>query len=227
MYPLHECGYFQTESLFSSMPKLLIKISVFILAFGISFLLFITIPIVRDLVGYKKPQLKQAAGQRRIFMEAVRPPEKKELAPLKTLRQVTTPAAGQAGAMGENISFKLTPDLSIEGGGGVGVAMQGQDLDAMVFDESQTDENVVPISTPLVGYPQRARELGVEGTLEAIITIDRDGAVVKVDITKSPHPSISEEAKKVMATWRFKPAKIKNVPVKVRRIQTIEFKLDE
>jgi TonB family protein len=210
------------------MPKLLVKISVFVLAFGISFLLFITIPIVRDLVGYKKPQLKQVAGQRRIIMEAVRSPEKKELVPLKTLRQITIPAAGHAGAMGDNgISFKLMPDLSVEGSGGVGVAMQGQDLDAMVFDESQTDENVVPISTPLVGYPQRARELGVQGTLEAIITIDRDGAVVKVDIKKSPHPSISEEAKKVIATWRFKPAKIKNVPVKVRRIQTIEFKLDE
>jgi protein TonB len=117
--------------------------------------------------------------------------------------------------------------LGVEGAGGVAVVMQGQDLDAMVFDENQTDENVVPVSTPAVEYPQRARDLGVQGTLEAVITIDRNGSVAKVEIKQSPHSSISEEAKRVIATWRFKPAKIKGVPVKVRRIQTIEFKLDE
>jgi TonB family protein len=205
-----------------------VKILLFSLAIAISFMLFISIPIVRDLVGYKKPELRRAAAQRRVIMEVVRSPEKKEPAPIKTMRQVTAAAAGPQGANGDNnISFKLTPDLGVEGAGGVEVAMQGQDLEAMVFDESQTDENVVPLFTPSVEYPPRAREIGVQGALEAIITIDRNGEVAKVEIVKSPHPSISEEAKRVIATWRFKPAKIKGVPVKVRRIQTIEFKLDE
>jgi len=114
----------------------------------------------------------------------------------------------------------------VEGGGGAGVAMQGQELEAMVFEEGQTDENVVPLFVPSIAYPQRAKEMGIQGTLEAVITIDRDGKVIKVDIVKSPHPSITEEARKMIVTWRFKPAKIKGIPVKVRRIQDIEFKLD-
>jgi protein TonB len=210
------------------MPHALVKIVLFILALAVSFMLFISIPIVRNLVGYKKPVLRHAAMQRRVIMEVVRTPDKREPAPVKSLRQVTAAAAGPAGSAGENgISFKLTPDLSVEGAGGVSIEMQGQDLEAMVFDESQTDENVVPLLTPSVEYPQRARELGVQGTLEAVVTIDRDGSVAKVDIAKSPHQSISDEAKKVIASWRFRPAKIKGVPVKVRRIQAIEFKLDE
>jgi periplasmic protein TonB len=209
------------------MPKFLVNISLIGLAFLISFSLFISIPIIRDLVGYKKPQIRQALPQRRIFMEAVRQPEKNTPIPMKTIRKITTATSGQAGAAGETgISFRLTPDLGVEGGG-VAVAMQGQDLEAMVFDENQTDENVVPVSTPPVEYPQRARDLGVQGTLEAVITIDRDGSVIKIEFRKSPHSSISDEAKRVIATWRFKPAKIKGIPVKVRRIQAIEFKLDE
>ncbi len=204
------------------------KIIQMVSALAVSFLLFISIPLVRDLVGYKKPELRHAAAQRRVIMEVVRTPEKKEPAPIKILRQMTATASGPPGAVGDNgISFKLTPDLGVEGSGGVAVAIQGQDLEAMVFDESQTDENVIPVFTPAVGYPQRARELGVQGTLEAVVTIDRDGSVAKIDIKKSPHASISEEAKKVMSSWRFKPAKIKGIPVKVRRIQAIEFKLDE
>jgi protein TonB len=210
------------------MPKVIVNFFLLGLACLISFSLFISIPIVRDLVGYKKPQPRQAPAQRRIIMEAVRQPEKKIPTPIKTIRQITTTPAGPSGAEGDNsIAFRLTPDLGVEGGGGVAVAMQGQDLEAMVFDENQTDENVVAVSTPPVEYPQRARELGVQGMLEAVITIDRDGSVARVEIKKSPHPSISEEAQRVMSMWRFKPAKIKGVPVKVRRIQTIDFKLDD
>jgi TonB family protein len=209
-------------------PHAIVKIFLFFLAVVISFALFISIPIVRDIVGYKRPEIRRAAAQRRIIMEVVRSPEKKEPAPIRTMRQIATAAAGPPGGIGNNgISFKITPDLGVEGAGGVEVAMQGQDLEAMVFDESQTDENVIPLFTPSVEYPQRARELGIQGTLEAVVTIDRNGAVAKIDIVKSPHSSISEEAKRVIATWRFKPAKIKGVPVKVRRIQAIEFKLDE
>jgi TonB family protein len=210
------------------MPVAIAKIINAVLALAVSFALFISIPIIRDLVGYKKPQLRHAASQRRVIMEVVRTPEKKEPAPVKAMRQATAAAPGPPGAIGDNgVSFKLAPDLGVEGSGGVEVAMQGQDLEAMVFDEGQTDENVIPVFTPAVEYPQRARELGVQGRLDAVVTIDRDGSVAKVEIRKSPHASISEEAKRVIATWRFKPAKIKGVPVKVRRIQAIEFKLDE
>ena len=196
-------------------------------AVAISFLLFTSIPLVRGLIGYGRPEKRQLSQRNRVIAEMVRTPPKKEGSPVKMMRQVTAPSSGQAGGReAGGLSFKIAPDLGVEGGGGVAVNLQGQDLEAMVFDEGQTDENVVALSTPPIPYPQRAKELGIQGTLEAVITIDRDGTVAKVDIVKSPHQSIAEATKKVIKTWQFKPAKIKGIPVKVRRFQTIEFKLD-
>jgi protein TonB len=157
----------------------------------------------------------------------VRMPQSKTPAPVKAMPRVASPSQERLGSMDQNgLSFKISPDLNVESGEGAGITLQGRELEAMVFEEGQTDENVLPLFMPSVNYPQRARELGIQGTLKAIITIDRDGTVVKVDIVKSPHQSISEEAKKTIMTWKFKPAKIKGIPVKVRRVQDIEFKLD-
>jgi|GEM_PF-706388 len=199
-----------------------------LLAAGIiSFLLFTSIPLVRGIFGLKRPDHKAIVEHRRIIAEMVRTPPTKNVTPVKNMRRITTTSPGRMGSSEQNgLTFKIIPDLSVEGGGGAGVAMQGQELEAMVFEEGQTDENVVPLFVPSIAYPQRAKEMGIQGTLEAVITIDRDGKVIKVDIVKSPHPSITEEARKMIVTWRFKPAKIKGIPVKVRRIQDIEFKLD-
>jgi TonB family protein len=191
-------------------------------AVGISFLLFISIPLMRNIIGFHHRENK------RIVAEIVRSVPKKQQTEIQSLRQVKTasaPSAGQSYASG-GIAFKFTPDLGVEGAGGVAVAMQNQDLEAMVFEEGQTDENVTPVFTPAIIYPERAKEAGVQGTLEAVIVIGRDGKVEKVDIIRSPHESITAEAKRTLFTWKFKPGKNKGVPVKVRAKQVIDFNLE-
>ncbi|MBN1306519.1 MAG: energy transducer TonB, partial [Chitinispirillaceae bacterium] len=75
-------------------------------------------------------------------------------------------------------------------------------------------------------YPDRARELEIEGTLEVIIIIDTQGKVASVEVVRSPHSSITAAARKIIETWRFKPARNKGVPVRMRVRQVIEFTLE-
>ena len=205
------------------------KIFLLFAAIAVSVVLFTSIPLVRNLIGLDRHTQKPFSQPRRILAEMVRTPPKKNITTVTPIHPPTSLSSGRMSdaTQRSGISYKIAPDLSVEGGDGAAAAMQGQDLEAMVFDENQTDENVSSVYAPAVSYPQRARDLGINGTLEAVLTIDRDGKVIKVDIVKSPHASITEEAKRVLMTWRFKPAKIKGIPVRVRRIQDIEFTLEE
>ena len=198
-------------------------------AVSISFLLFISVPFMRNLLGFHKPETKTLRENKQIIAEIVRSIPKKQQNEIQTIRQVKTASASSSGQSSgqEGIAFKFSPDLSVEGAGGVAVAMQNQDLEAMVFDEGQTDEDIVPLFTPSIAYPERAREIGAQGAFEAIIIVGRDGKVEKVDVVRSPHESITQEAKRVMSTWRFKPGKNKGIPVKVRAKQVIDFNLGE
>jgi TonB family protein len=58
------------------------------------------------------------------------------------------------------------------------------------------------------------------------LVIGVDGKVESVEILKSPHASISAEARKHALRWLFRPAKNKGVPVRVRARKEIEFRLD-
>jgi TonB family protein len=197
-------------------------------AVAISFLLFTSIPLIRTIAGLHGPDAGTRHRPRRIDAEIVRKQIERPRLEARMVQQIkNAPFGGHSySSTFGGTQFSITPDLSVESQGGVAVAMQNQDLEAMVFEEGQTDENIVPLSNSPIPYPARARELGIEGTLEAILIIDRNGAVTNVDIVRSPHESFIAEAKKVFMTWRFRPAKNKGVPVKVRAKQVIRFTLD-
>lgn len=200
-----------------------------LIAVSVSFLLFISIPCMRNIMGFHKPETKAITGNKRVIVEIVRSIPKKQQNEIQMIRQVKTASALSLGrsAAREGPAFKFAPDLGVEGSGGVAVAMRNQDLEAMVFDEGQTDEDIVPLFIPSIAYPERAREIGAHGIFEAIIIVGRDGKVEKIDVIRSPHESITQEARRIMSTWRFKPGKNKGIPVKVRAKQVIDFNLSE
>jgi periplasmic protein TonB len=123
------------------------------------------------------------------------------------------------------MAMRFAPDLDVAGGA-EGVAMAPQELEAEIFEEGHTDEGLVALNVPPVEYPERARELGIQGTLVVELIVGRDGRVESVDIISSPHPSISAAARKAVAAWRFKPARNKGIAVRMRARKEIEFKLD-
>jgi TonB family protein len=193
------------------------------IAIAINFSLFVLLPYTHNLFASLIESEQPAANKKRIVAEYIRPPKKEEKKEAKQrIRKVHSSTSIQP--IKSAMDFKFTPDLGVEGSDGV--AMVSRDLSAVVFEEGETDEDAVPLRIAQVPYPIRARELGVEGILEAILVIGVDGSVSSVEIRSSPHPSISAEAKKVIAGWKFKPAQNQGVPVSVRKKQVIEFKLN-
>ena len=60
------------------------------------------------------------------------------------------------------------------------------------------------INEPMPPYPEDAREAGVEGDLELIISVAPSGDVVGARVLKSVDPVIDEAALATVRTWRFK-----------------------
>lgn len=194
------------------------------LAIVINLSLFLVIPLTHQLFSTLKDQQVPVSRRSRLVAEYIKPREKKEMKPQqRQIRQVQSASSGRQ--VKSTMNFKFTPDLGVEGSDGV--AMVQNDLNAVVFEEGQTDEDAKPIGMlESVPYPRQAREQGAEGIFEAILVIGIDGSVSSMEIRSSPHPAISAEAKKVIFGWKFKPARNQGVPVIVRKKQVIEFKLN-
>lgn len=194
----------------------------------VSFAFFVLISMLHSLFGVAFAQKAPGGAQRRVEAEMVRrtPPEQRR-AVQQRIRQVAHKGGPSQRGNADPTALRFTPDLSLESGAeGTGVALARQELQAEVFDEGQTDEDAVAVSTAPVAYPERARELGVQGTVEVIFVIDHTGRVGSLDVVRSPHPSITAEVKRTISAWRFKPARNKGVPVNLRVRQVIEFRLD-
>lgn len=192
-----------------------------ILTVVINISLFSIFPVLHRTFSSVINNVYDLKPHRSIIMEFKKPQKQKTVRVREKIQKISNP--GFKGSKGQ-LSFKFSPDLSVEGTGTI--AMEETDLEAVVFEEGETDEDVIPLNITPVSYPQRARDLGIQGILEAVIVVGRDGRVESVKILKSPHTTITKEAKKTILKWRFKPAQNKGIPVKVRVKQVIEFKLD-
>lgn len=189
---------------------------------GVNFFLFIILPITHNIFSSINVENKELKKQPKIVAEMVKPEKKKEKEqPKRRIRKVQN-ASAQSASSSNNLKF--TPDLGVEGGQGVGIA--SQTMETTVFEEGNTDEDAVPMFTPPPKYPQRARDLGIEGMVEVIIVVGTDGKVSSVEIVRSPHASFNQEVRKVISTWKFKPAKNQGVPVQVRKKQVLDYRLD-
>ncbi len=187
----------------------------------VNLLLFTMIPALHNFFGgFVVPETREK-GNKRLVAEMIRPKEEKPKEIRKELREMVQ---AKARSVRSDMMMKFTPDLDVAGG--QGVAMESRELEAMVVDEGQTDQQLVKLYTPPPEVPLRAIELGISGTVMAILVIGRDGRVESVEIEKSPHPSLSSSVRKALSRWRFKPATYKGVPVKVRRKQPIEITLE-
>ena len=96
----------------------------------------------------------------------------------------------------------------------------------MVFNESEVDEPPRELSSTPLQFPEAARSARASGTLEVEIVIGRDGRVESVKINETPHPSISREAERTIPRWTFQPGKNKGIPVRIRALKRIKFKLN-
>ncbi|MBQ9184372.1 MAG: TonB family protein [Bacteroidales bacterium] len=77
-------------------------------------------------------------------------------------------------------------------------------------------------------YPDEAVQKGIQGRVSVEFVIDKDGSVVDAEVSKSAHPLLDAEALRVvLASPKWKPAKVKGVTVRSSISIPIEFKLEK
>ncbi len=204
---------------FSKTSVKLLSISIF--AIGINILLFTALPLINQLIGNDLYQVKNNSSKRVIIAEYVKKKDVKKKNIEKRIRKNTLNSSGKRST--QSSSMRFTPDLSAHG---TGVAIQSDKMEALVFNEGETDEDLIAERIVPIPYPERAKNLSIEGILEVEIIIGVTGKVEHIDIIRSPHPSFDKAAKSSISKWRFKPAKNKGIPVKVKARKEIEFNLN-
>ena len=96
-----------------------------------------------------------------------------------------------------------------------------------VYEEGTVDELPVLIKYTKPFFPEFVREEGISGVVKGWVVIDKDGTILQVKVTSSPHELLTDEVNKSVGRWKYKPAKFKGVPVKMKKGFEIRFDIEE
>ena len=75
-------------------------------------------------------------------------------------------------------------------------------------------------------YPERVKDLGIEGRVKLRLTINHRGKVIKVKLLRSLHPRLDKVAMEAARKLVFSPATVNRVPVTHVITHTFTFTLD-
>lgn len=85
-----------------------------------------------------------------------------------------------------------------------------------------------PLELTAPQYPRRARLRGLQGSVGAAFTIDRDGRVRNIEVQESEPAGVFDRAvKEALAEWRFEPMTRDGEPVTRRVSKVFVFNLEE
>jgi periplasmic protein TonB len=76
-----------------------------------------------------------------------------------------------------------------------------------------------------IKYPELARKAGIEGKVYVMASVDEKGDVVHVDLVRGAGGGLDEEALKAVMNTKFKPGQQRGIPVKVKIVIPVIFKL--
>ena len=77
-------------------------------------------------------------------------------------------------------------------------------------------------------YPPVAAENGIEGTVVVGFVVERDGSISNVNVLRSPDPSLSKEAVRVVKSMpKWNPCMQNGSPVRVKYNVPVKFKLQQ
>ncbi len=74
-------------------------------------------------------------------------------------------------------------------------------------------------------YPPEARAKKIQGTVVLDATIDKDGAIKDLHVTKTPSRLLSDSAIKAVRTWRYSPYLLNGDPVEVQTTINVTYNL--
>ncbi len=109
-------------------------------------------------------------------------------------------------------------------GGGLGPG-EGGGTGGGVYSVGGGVSEPIPIFRPDPPYSEEARKAKLQGTVTLAIIVNVDGAVHDVHVVKPVGMGLDEKAAETVSTWKFKPAKRNGVPVPVRVLVEVTFRL--
>ena len=128
------------------------------------------------------------------------------------------PAMGAGEAVDPNIAVDLT-----------GIASQGLETtnSSLVFESYELDQPPQAVVKEPPSYPYKARERGVEGSVQVKMLVQKDGSVGDVKILDARPKGVFDQAVySALAQWRFNPGKIAGKAVMAWVVTTIHFDLN-
>jgi protein TonB len=88
------------------------------------------------------------------------------------------------------------------------------------------DETLINWLYHAIKYPSIAHDKGIQGRVMVQFTVNKDGSIVDTEIFKGVHPSLDEEALKVVKSMpKWTPGMQKGKTVRVRYTMPIMFRL--
>ncbi|MFC1584648.1 energy transducer TonB [Fibrobacterota bacterium] len=204
--------------------RFLEKIPVIVLAVLVNTGLFLLIPVLQIL--FRSIPVKEKAEEQLIvpLETMVRKPrpqqDKKEYKAIKSL-------ASRQFKPSSPVSRAVKLDLSVVAGG-EGVAVEAGQIGVMTYLPGETDTDAEIIGRDQEPrMPLRARREEVGGYVDAVWVVNESGFAVEMDILHEDPPGygFAKEVRKYLKALRFKPATIKNVPVRQKLKQRIRFEV--
>jgi TonB family protein len=109
-------------------------------------------------------------------------------------------------------------------GGGLGPG-EGGGVGGGVYSVGGGVSEPIPIYKPDPMYSEEARKAKYQGTVVVYIIVDASGAVTDCRVVKPLGLGLDEKAVETVRTWKFKPALKNGVPVPVRVMVEVSFRL--
>ena len=94
-----------------------------------------------------------------------------------------------------------------------------------VFEIYNLDEPPQPIVQVQPEYPEKAKKAKLEGRGIVAVVVDENGDVIDAYIHYSDNPIFNEAALEAAKKMKFKPGRLKDIPVKVKVLIPFVFKL--
>lgn len=208
------------KSFFKSIPSRFYKIAV--LALLVHGFFFFLLPYLnylnRNRYVEKKPKVIKAE------VKSTKIEKKQQKKKVKRLVRKTdnTPSKNsrnnnnlRANRFNVNVNAKFSgagSGLAVGGGGGANIVYSENDVDVLPYKVS--GEN-----------PQAPDDFNLGGVVQLIVVTDEQGNVIKVT-KKTEDPEgygLANICINAVWNWRYRPGMLKNIPVKVEGIVTIEF----
>jgi len=106
--------------------------------------------------------------------------------------------AAAGGDFGGGLSFASGGRI-----GGTGTAEAGGNALDDILSAAELDQRPRPVFQATPQYPLELRKKKVEGTVNVVFFVDRDGRVLNPQVENSSHPSFERPALEAVRQWRF------------------------